>query len=219
MTHYFSRISATDTGVRDMLARRATGSYGVHKAMWGLFPNDGTKRRDFVYAVLDDGRTIYCVSAEPPVGTDGLWKVETKEYSPRVEEGDILRFRICANPTKANSSTGKHQRHDVVMDLKRRLRESDEEASMDEIVRRAVVPWIQRKGELNGFRPLEPELMIHSYTGHESYKAGVQKISFSTVVIEGLLEVTDSDAFEKALYSGIGTAKGFGCGMLMVKRP
>lgn len=218
MTHYFSRITATDAGLRDMLVGRESGSYGIHKAVWTLFPNSGEKQRDFVYSVLDDGRTVYCVSAEPPVATDG-WSVETKEYSPKVEEGDILRFRICANPTKANSTTGKHQRHDVVMDLKRRMRESGEEATMDEIVRRAVIPWMERKGELNGFQPLEPELMVHSYTGHESYKAGVQKIRFSTVVIEGLLRVTDPEAFEKALYSGIGSAKGFGCGMLMVKRP
>ncbi len=37
-----------------------------------------------------------------------------------------------------------------------------------------------------------------------------------TVEVRGVLVVTDSYAFEKALSYGIGKAKGLGCGMLML---
>lgn len=217
--HYFSRMTLTPEGIGRQVIERSRGAYSIHKQVWSLFPNSGDKERDYIYSVLDDGRTIYCVSATVPVCEDGSWVVETKPYEPIIMEGQVLRFRLCANPTVANSNTGKHQRHDVVMDMKRKIRGSGEYVPMDDIIHSSVSKWFSRKGELNGFEPLEQELMVHSYVRNESYKAGVQKIVFSSVVLEGLIRVTNVEMFRSALFNGIGAAKGFGCGMMMVKVP
>lgn len=41
---------------------------------------------------------------------------------------------------------------------------------------------------------------------------------FSSVDFEGELQVIDATAFSKALFNGIGPAKGFGCGLMLVRR-
>lgn len=220
MTHYFSRMTLTRQGVEEIASRMAAGAYGIHKEVWSMFPDNPDGERDYVYSLQDDGRRIYCVSERMPVCDNGRWIVETKPYDPIIAEGDIFRFHTCVNPTVANSRTGKHQRHDVVMDMKRRVRESGEDPDMRDIIQTSVTDWFSRKGTINGFEPiLDAELQISSYLRHESYKAGVQKITFSTVDIDGYLRVTDAELFKKALFKGIGSAKGFGCGLIMIKRP
>jgi len=47
--------------------------------------------------------------------------------------------------------------------------------------------------------------------------AGVNS-RFSSVDFLGDLEITDVEKFTKALFQGIGRAKAFGCGLMLVKR-
>lgn len=220
MTHYFSRMRLNEANLEPFVRDRALNAYNIHREVWKLFPDRPDAPRDFVYSVLDGGRTIYCVSETEPVSGDGRWIVETKPYDPMIGEGEFFRFYACVNPTVANSNTGKHQRHDVIMDLKRRVRESGDDMSMAEMEHEAMRSWMDRKGALNGFEiPFPDDMLVHSYERHESYKAGVHKITFSSVVVEGILRVTDVEPFRNMLFRGLGSAKGFGCGMVMIKRP
>ena len=42
---------------------------------------------------------------------------------------------------------------------------------------------------------------------------------YSTLEFDGILAVTEPEVFiEKCLFSGIGPAKGFGCGVMLVRR-
>jgi CRISPR system Cascade subunit CasE len=47
-----------------------------------------------------------------------------------------------------------------------------------------------------------------------SKRAGSPRITLSTATFQGRLRVTDPDAVRNALLSGIGTAKGYGQGLL-----
>ena len=218
MSHYFSRIALTPEGVDYKIRMMSHHSYDLHKEMWNLFPGEPDADRSFLYSIMDDGKTVLMVSEREPV-FNNYWSVESKSYDPVISEGDSFRFRICANPTVANSISGKHQRHDVVMNLKRKLREEGVELSQNEIVQRAVTEWMVRKAGLNGFSVDENSLLIHSYEKNETFKQqNGKKIVFSTATIEGSLTVKDKDKFRKALFCGIGSAKGFGCGMLMIRR-
>jgi len=38
------------------------------------------------------------------------------------------------------------------------------------------------------------------------------------MAIEGKLKIDDKDRYKKALFQGIGPAKAFGCGLMLVKR-
>ncbi|MCK9609141.1 MAG: type I-E CRISPR-associated protein Cas6/Cse3/CasE [Methylomonas sp.] len=45
-----------------------------------------------------------------------------------------------------------------------------------------------------------------------------QKSGFSTIDFTGDMQIPDSEKFRQTLFNGLGRAKAFGCGLLMVKR-
>ncbi|MGL4892684.1 MAG: type I-E CRISPR-associated protein Cas6/Cse3/CasE, partial [Aeromonas veronii] len=66
--------------------------------------------------------------------------------------------------------------------------------------------------------PVKPN--VGSYRQHALHKPGRRDaIRFSSVDYEGLLEVTDPGRLVETLAHGIGRAKAFGCGLLMLRRP
>lgn len=151
---YFSRIRLKpeffkNTQLDKVLSESA---YSIHRLLWDLFPSQ--KQRDFLYReeiareqlgiranVLGEP-VYYLVSASKPLPENPILKAETKEYSPKLQEGDQLNFELRANPVvtqkgdRENSErylkernhrqvanktklTKKRVRHDVVIDAQR----------------------------------------------------------------------------------------------------
>jgi CRISPR system Cascade subunit CasE len=55
--------------------------------------------------------------------------------------------------------------------------------------------------------------------GYRSWRQrGGKGIALSTLDFEGHLTVANAEIFRTALFSGIGPAKAFGCGLLLVRR-
>jgi CRISPR system Cascade subunit CasE len=87
----------------------------------------------------------------------------------------------------------------------------------------ALEAWLTRKGTANGFKLIHDEkrgglrFQAEGYRWHALPQKG-RTAGFSSVDFEGLVEVTDPELFVNALYKGIGPAKGFGCGLMLVKR-
>jgi CRISPR system Cascade subunit CasE len=63
----------------------------------------------------------------------------------------------------------------------------------------------------------EPALEWGGYTQHDLAHKG-DKLAFSTLDYQGLARVTDPEKLRVALTGGIGRAKAFGCGLLLVRR-
>jgi CRISPR system Cascade subunit CasE len=61
---------------------------------------------------------------------------------------------------------------------------------------------------------------VDGYSQHRLYKnKGCKPVELSTLEFNGILTVTDPATFvEKCLFTGIGPAKGFGCGLMLAKR-
>lgn len=79
------------------------------------------------------------------------------------------------------------------------------------------IEWIYRKGEKHGFTLDENiPLRIEKPVNHSFNRKGKRGLHIG-VRFQGLLHVTDNTAFKKAFCEGIGTAKGFGFGLLMIK--
>ena len=90
------------------------------------------------------------------------------------------------------------------------------------IVDDALEKWMIRKGELHGFSFTEDDkgqykLQNSSYRWHSIKADKGKKSGFSSVDFLGDLEVTDVEKFTEALFEGIGRAKAFGCGLMMVR--
>jgi CRISPR system Cascade subunit CasE len=195
--------------------------YRLHQAVWDLFSDgSGGQRRDFLYRRVEqqDWPCFYAVSARPPVDKVGIWRCDqVKTYTPRLSNGQRLAFSLCANPVVTrHNENGKPVRHDVVMDAKKRL-EDRSRIALAELIQKAGQDWLQARADRYGFR-LE-QVRVDGYRQHRLWKGkGSLPIRFSTLEFNGLLTVADTDRLVQVLYQGIGPAKGFGCGLLLVRR-
>ena len=97
------------------------------------------------------------------------------------------------------------------------------EWSIKAIVDDALEEWMVKQSEKNGFSIAKDDnnqykLQNSTYQWH-SIKADRRiKSDFSSVDFLGDLEITDVEKFTKALFVGIGPAKAFGCGLMLVRR-
>ncbi len=83
--------------------------------------------------------------------------------------------------------------------------------------------WLRDKGKKNGFviatdqKQKRLKFQAEGYRWHPIPRKG-RSAGFSSADFEGVIKVTDPMQFINALYKGIGSAKAFGCGLMMVKR-
>lgn len=202
-----------------------SNEYSFHQWVWRLFPGQPEASRSFLYRLerSSDGFVVYLVSRNVPEDKDGLLAMETKPYAPSLAPGQCLDFSLRVNPVVTRpDSSGNPKRHDVVMDLKRRSTGSEElpegmrEASL---VQQAVVAWLQKRCQGYGFDLVADSAVCGSYQQHLIAARGRERpVRFSSVDIAGRLLVREPESLLKALFHGVGPAKGFGCGLLLVRR-
>lgn len=226
MTMYFSRIELNRglVRVRDLVGIFGGDGYKVHRHIWSFFADGADSRRDFLYRQeTAQGRPrFYTVSERPPVDASGLWTVLGKPYQPRLITGQRLMFSLRVNPvrTKRDAENRQH-RHDVVMEAKKRQLEKGGDkppVSLSQIIQEEGCAWLTARAEKYGFTVELHTLRVDGYQQHVLYKKQ-GRITFSTLDFNGILGVTDPGLFRATLFHGIGPAKGFGCGLMMVKRP
>ena len=157
----------------------------------------------------------------PPPGTE-LSPLETKERTLLFSSGQVLSFRLRANPTKKQKADGRKNGMRIGL-----TKEEDQLA------------WLHRKANEAGFRLLSvttiPEEVSKSRSTrraalpHEdsaTAEPGVVLTPVSArsrthlaVRFDGVLQIIDPAAFHDAVTAGIGSAKGFGFGLLSLARP
>jgi len=151
-----------------------------------------------------------------------------KGWEPQFHEGQALRFRLQANPTMS-LNVGKDAKHGARRGLYREVERLD---------------WLRAQSERNGFaldvfeetlRGSETEPALFRGRAHVenfSLRLPVCELrdlndgrrfplpsrthQFSAARFDGQLRVSDPTAFQAAIESGIGRAKGFGFGLLSV---
>ena len=224
---YMSRIRLqSDASENKDFWQSLGNTYQIHRLLWSLFADDPQRSRDFLYRQekSENLPTFYCVAERIPEDMGDVWQIESKHYEPALHVDQRLSFSLCANPIRTKRDENKKQhRHDVVMNAKNQLKQEGVPRggwpSEAEIVQEQGFEWLARKGEQYGFAVGENEVRADGYRQERFYKAkGKHHVNISTIDFTGLLTVTDPERFKDALYGGIGPAKGFGCGLLMVRR-
>jgi CRISPR system Cascade subunit CasE len=225
---YLSRITLSDRPDLQQLARYATAdAYGEHQMLWRLFEPHPEAQRDFLYRrVLSHGRPRYfLLSHRAPVADLGLWHIDPpKPFAPRLNIGARLAFMLRANPVVTRKDEGgRPHRHDVVMDLKNqvgyRKKAPHEREPLAILAQQAGTAWLATRAERHGFSVRPGQVHIEGYQQREVRKrTGEHSIRYSTLDFEGLLTVTDPEVFTRTLCQGLGHAKAFGCGMMLVRR-
>ncbi len=224
---YLSKITLRRGIDINVLSRIVQGdNYTAHQNIWSLFKGRPDDKRDFIFRRDDEGAwpRFYIVSSVEPVDSSGSWGIDSKLYAPKLYAGQRLSFTLRANPVrKRKAENGKGKRHDVVMEVKTELGKSGkprkEWPAVANIAQDKGIEWLNARAGKHGFSINDNEVRVDGYRQHSSFKGkGKSAIRFSTLDFTGLLEVTDQGKFLKSLFEGIGPAKGFGCGMMMVRK-
>lgn len=238
---YFSKITLRPDAPPGRLASlAAANAYIDHAALWRLFSAPDRKHaadappRSFLFHRIETERlpSFYVLSRVRPEPASDLWAVDIKEFEPRLRNGMRLQFLLRANPVVTQTDArGRHLRRDVVMARKHALKQQGIPPSQwpaaATLVQEECVRWLQARTARCGFAlvpdpshpaPFHLHVRTSAYRQHVLHKRGAPApVRFSTVDFAGLLEITDVQAFRTALFNGIGPAKGFGCGLLLIK--
>ena len=223
---YLSRIRLhPEAGKRPQFWKIMSDPYHIHTVIWGLFSHGNEQPRSFLYRIdIRNGiHTIYTVSSIVPRDDWDIWSIEAKPYNPTLRKDQHLQFMLRANPIRSKrDAQGKQHRHDVVMEAKAWLKKSecprDQWPSEAELVQKEGGAWLQTRAEKHGFAINPMAIRAEGYNQHSFMKlAGQDPVRFSTIDFTGSLTVTDPERFLKMLNTGIGPAKGFGCGLMLVK--
>ena len=225
---YFSRITLNpDTDQKQLARALCNDSYREHQALWQLFDDDPDAGRIFLYRqVIEDGRIKYYVlSRRMPVDNTGLWRIDPpKVYDPQLSEGQQLFFMLRVNPVvTVTAQSERQQRHDVVMQEKLRIgyqkRPEMERPPLQQLVQQSGINWLRARTDSNGFSIEPGQVVADGYQQHRSrIKRQRRLIRYSSVDFQGILTVINTERFRKALISGIGKSKAFGCGLLLIRR-
>lgn len=237
---YFSVITPEESLLRQAAHELAQTSYAEHQWLWKFFPSSEDQTRDFIFRRHEIGQMprFYVVSQRQPKTFSEAWQVQSRIYAPQLLEGQRLTFQLHANPViSKKNSAGKPQRHDVVMQAKKQLlaehgfsqeakwadwKDENSKPLLYELVQKHCAEWLDGVAKKNGFEIAltddgAPQLQIDSYGQNKAGKRD-HDIRFSAVDFSGELLVTKPELFQKALFNGIGHAKAFGCGLLLVRR-
>ena len=221
MSHFFSRVRMLPVAHQQPWFRELVchgEAYRDHAIVWKLFPGNDVPR-DFVFRALEEPGTYFVVSARMPKSSADLFEVQSKPYLPRLSEGDWLQFDLRANPTVSirpeGDSAGKtrSRRHDVLMHAKRFTAPGGDIAAAMETAGRN---WIMSRAPAWGVEVIEESLQQNGYCQHRLQHKG-RRIEFSSLEYRGLVRVTDAVSLRIALLQGVGHARGFGCGLLLVR--
>jgi len=178
------------------LNARLTDGYAWHTAIWQAFPGRPDDARDFLFRVDPRGDVfrVLLLSGQKPASTD-VFAWQTKAVSPSLLEQGAYRFQLKANPTMRRSAD------------KRRLAIYDPAQLRD---------WLKRKASAAGFA-LDDDLLDIGAPMDETFVKDGHRVKHVAVEFAGVLRVVDRERFTAAFHSGIGSAKGFGYGLLMLQ--
>lgn len=187
---------------------RIFDSYDWHQRVWECLPGRDGKQRDFLTRIdqTGGGFRLLIVSPAKPVRPDwcqpeswrGVKLIPEDYFSHR-----RYRFQLCANPTRkvaVEKPGGGFTKNGRRVPLR----------SRDELV-----AWIKRKGEQAGFQIEEKSLRTLRQGVEYFTKKGLRGLH-NAVEFQGILEVTDAQKFRESFEKGIGSAKAFGFGLLVL---
>jgi len=196
MKLYLSRLSLASNRVS---YHWLSNPYHVHQRL--MMGADGDPRLLFRIEQTTDPQIILVQTHSQPIWEKAFADfpvlakpAEVKEFEPNLTPGAVYRFRLLANPT-------------IKKDGKRFgiIREMDQ------------INWLERKLQTAGGRLLGCHVMPRSKQLSIKKKENGGSITHLAALFEGQFTASETQRLEQAIADGIGSAKGFGFGLLSVK--
>ena len=204
---YLSRVELDPTRRSTMAALAAPQK--LHGAVESAFAGE-RRRRLWRLDRLGERLYLLLLSEDAPelsgvveqFGTGAA--AETRSYDPllqRVEPGSCWQFRLTANPTRT--------RKDPADPLARgALKPCYLEAEQEQ--------WLLEQAGKHGFALTEGAFQVTRKQTCHFRKNGKRPVTLLAVTYEGILQVTDPEAFREMLCQGIGRGKAYGLGLMTI---
>lgn len=220
-----TRAPGSQGALAGLLLEGAAGDRG-HSLIWSLFAATGDETRGFLYRRIDAGSFI-TVSRRPPEDAHHLWRIETKDYAPNLRTGQRLRFVLRANPVMSARTPGapRGKKVDAIMHAKfklagdeRKAFKSGGEAALDWLIKRGPALGAEFERERCSATGYNQVVIRKPPKRHDDGKPKtIEPITFSEIDYEGILTVTEPERLTAALFTGVGKARSYGCGLLLVR--
>jgi len=188
---------------------KLNNAYEWHRALWSLFPDlERGSASPFLYHMesinLATGAQVLMQSSMEPVYRSAFAKVlASKPFPAQFKVGQWLAFQLLANPTKC------------IADMQNKANKKNQGKCRVPLVKKDdQCAWLQRKvaGAVN-----IDELNIRNHAPLY-FRKGNRAGKVVPVFFEGAFEVRDIEMVTDLWKNGIGPAKAFGCGLMMVRR-
>ena len=127
---------------------------------------------------------------------------ESRDYQKIFESlknGQKYRFRFCGNPVHSIKEKGDAGRGRVVPHVTVAQQEE----------------WFCKKSEAAGFSATQFSIIQRTI---RKFNRKGKLVTLHIAVYEGILQINDVEIFRKAIISGVGRAKSYGCGLLTLAR-
>jgi CRISPR system Cascade subunit CasE len=212
MTYLTQILVPYELAVRQL---RIRDTYDWHQRVWQAFGGRDGAPREFLTRVdqIDDVYRLLVVSQSLPSKPDWCPTdcFQTKPMPDAFFTHTGYRFSLLANPTKkiVDPSKAKVIRPDG------RLERNKNSKRVPLIRREDLLAWLGRKAEAGGFA-VQLDAVRTIPRGREYFfKPGARGVHYATE-FQGALQVTDAARFRETFARGIGSAKAFGFGLLVL---
>lgn len=198
-----SYLSQIYIGKAEAARLRLADSYAWHQQLWRAFPGNDSEPRSFLFRVDDKHsafRVLMLSGLEPSEQSWGAWEVRVVSDSFLAHSRYI--FQVRANPTVKRA----------VFDNRGAFKKNGRRTGIFNA--EELRSWIDRKARQSGFDLIECTAgpAINSFFVKDGRRGKHVAVDF-----QGVLTVNDYSAFQKAFRNGIGPAKAFGFGLLMLR--
>ena len=206
---YLSRVELDPIRRSTMTALAAPQKF--HGAVEGAFPGERRRRlwrldrlgeKLYLLVLSEDVPDLSGVAAQFGTGA----APETRCYDPlleRIEAGGSWQFRLTANPTKS-------------------CKDPADPAARGTVTAHCTTQyqkqWLMDRAAKHGFALTENSFDVTRVQWQHFAKHGTRPVSLLAVTYEGILQVTDTEAFRALLCQGMGRGKAYGLGLLTVMR-
>ncbi|MFA6108504.1 MAG: type I-E CRISPR-associated protein Cas6/Cse3/CasE [Candidatus Latescibacterota bacterium] len=181
-----------------------TDAYAWHQSLWTAFPGRDGAKRDFLSRVDERGRQQEALVLSPIAPTPRTWgRWETRQVVSGFLRHTRYAFALRANPTikrVVRDDSGERRKNG----RRTRICGADE-----------LRAWIERKAADSGFR-VEEGYTVSDPVDQICWRCR-RKVVHARVDYQGVLTVTEPEAFQRAYCTGIGPAKAFGFGLLLLR--
>ncbi len=187
---------------------RIRDSYDWHQHLWHCFPGRDGATRDFLVRIDEKEETYRVLILSRTPATRPAWcpsdNFATKPVPDTFFTQTDYAFSLMANPTKKIRSNAAGERTKNGRRVPLTTRED-------------LLAWLERKAAGSGF-VVDPESTQTVPRGREYFHKDTPRTQglHAAVEFRGRLRVTDPVAFRAAVASGIGSAKAFGFGLLVL---